>query len=125
MLGLPKILVVEDDLDCSGVYQDALAGQATVLVAHSTEEAEALFQANHDIDGIMMDGEVPGQSTTEELVLKFKVSFRGPFAAATGGLRQEALLRAGCNLNMRKPIPYEKLMSFVQAAAAHRQQRPS
>ena len=125
MQGLPKILVVEDDIDCTCVYQDAMEGQATVLVAHNTEEAEALFQANPDIDGIMMDGDVPGQSTTEELVLKFKLSFSGPFVAATGGLMQERLLRAGCNLNLRKPIPYEKLMSFVQAAAAHRAQRPS
>lgn len=125
MLGLPKILIVEDDLDCSGVYQGAMEGQAVVLIADNSDDAQRLFDENPDLDGVLMDGEVPGNATTEELVLKFKQTFDGPFAAATGGRKQEALLRAGCNLNMGKPISMEQLMSFVRAAVAHRQQRPS
>lgn len=125
MLGLPKILVIEDDLDCSGVYQDAMEGQAVVLIADDTDTANRLFAENPDLDGILMDGEVPGSFTTVDLVIRFKQTFDGPFAAATGGRKQEALLRAGCNLNMPKPITMDKLMSFVRAAAAYRQQRPS
>lgn len=121
---LPKILIVEDDQDCADVYKDCLDGLAIVVLANNSEDADRLFAEHADIDGIMMDGEFPGERSSVELVIKWKRTFTGPFAAMSGNARvQEELLRSGCNLNIRKPPGLDKIKSFVQAAAAHRSQR--
>ncbi len=123
MQGLPKILVVEDERDLAELYQQAIGEKALVLIAFNTDEAVLLHRDNPGLDGIMMDGDLPGEHDSIELVLEWKRSFAGPFAAISGGSKQESLLSAGCNFNLRKPVSVENLMAFVSAVVAYRTQR--
>ncbi len=105
-MSLPKILIVEDDPEIQRAYARELRHRAEVLAATTLEAGERLFREHPDIAGIIMDGNVPGASTTFVLVHEMRKTFKGPIIAASGDEHaNNALLRAGCSAVCSKPSP--------------------
>ena len=94
-----KVLVVEDFFP--DIFTRTLSGKVKLLIAQSIEEATQLFNANPDIDIIIMDACVPGNElNTVPLVQLFRKTFTGPIITASSVNEYNfALLEAGCSHN--------------------------
>ncbi len=94
----PVILVVEDTPDVIRAYERALPGCDRIM-ARSIREAWASFKEHRwALDIVIMDGEVPGAETTEDLVRDMRTEgYTGPIIAASGQPTLNVrLMKAGC-----------------------------
>jgi hypothetical protein len=96
---LKKVLIVEDSRGWQSDYARQLNGRVQILAALTIKEAEELFAANPDINAIVMDACVPGDSpTTPPLVRKIRETFAGPMIAASGAVWfRKQLMECGCD----------------------------
>ena len=95
----PVILIVEDSPDVGRAYERRLQG-CDCIIARSIAEARASFHEHQwAIDVVIMDGEVPGAETTEDLVRQMRgAGYNGPLIAASGQPSLNTKLQhAGCS----------------------------
>ncbi|MDP2668341.1 MAG: response regulator [bacterium] len=99
-----KVLVVEDKERYQYGWADALGEKIEVLHAFTIEEGRRLFDANPDIDAVVMDACVPGNEPNSIPLVKYiRKSFKGPvIAASTEKIFRERLIEAGCNFESEK-----------------------
>ena len=110
-----KVLVVEDEEYLHGKWNRELDGKVVLVSALSIEEAEEKFTTNPDIDAIVMDACVPGDSpTTPPLVRKLRETFTGPMIAISSlGSYRRQLVQAGCNHESTKDSLPQKLIEVL------------
>ncbi len=108
-MGLPKVLLVDDNKDLHTTIEMGLEGEADLLSALTLESARELFTANPDIQIIVMDGclnSAPGAVQTPEtlpLIHEFRRTFRGPMIAASDfDSFREVMVLAGCDRECEK-----------------------
>ena len=101
---IKKVLIVDDDVEQHDRWRNALGGKAVLLNAFSIEEAREKFEANSDIDAIVMDACVPGHSpNTLFLVREFKKTFTRPMIAVSSDPDYLTILvNAGCTHKSKK-----------------------
>ncbi|MBU2595668.1 response regulator [Patescibacteria group bacterium] len=112
---VPKVLVVEDDLEWHRRWEKMLEGRVVILSAFSIKEAEEQFALHPDFSAIVMDVCVPGDDpTTPPLVRKFRETFKGPMIAVSSmrAYRVELLL-AGCDHESEKGSLPQKLREVL------------
>lgn len=103
MSGLPKVLVVEDDPNLQKMFARELRGKATVLAAHTVEEARKMAAENPDVlviavDGCLHRGPAADVPETLSLIVELRRAFSGPMIAIAGlPCHQEKMLGAGCD----------------------------
>ena len=110
-----KVLVVEDEEYKYDRWRREFDNKVVLIFAPSIEEAEEQFTANPDIDAIVMDACVPGDSpTTPPLVRKFRQTFMGPMIAISslGSYRRE-LIQAGCDHESTKDAMPTKVLEVL------------
>lgn len=115
-MGLPKVLIVDDNEELQECWQALLRRTVIVVSAYSLDEASELFQSNPDIALIAMDGCVPGDVlNTIPLVEEFKKTFKGPMVAisANDSFRVR-LLDAGCNYECTKQRVPHTIKSLLE-----------
>lgn len=122
-----RVLVVEDELDVSGVFRDYLLelGHEPVLV-RSAEAALRRLETERP-DAIILDIQLPGLSGIEFLKLR-RVRESGLPIIAVSGVATESqareCLRLGAFDFVGKPVPFQRLgevLAFVEPHALHRQ----
>ena len=101
-----KVLVVEDDPTVIGLLQDIFKDQ-DVFIATSVERARELFREHEGKFGfVVMDGNLERGEKTVDLTREIRSEFDGPIVAFSGQLEdQEALLGAGCDIDLMKGAP--------------------
>jgi CheY-like chemotaxis protein len=127
-----RVLVVDDDEDARAVLRLLLAGYgADVRVAGSCEEALGLL-AGAEVDVLVSDIGMPGQDGWDLIR-----QIRGgavprhaaiPAVALTGLVRLQdrvALLRAGFQAHLSKPVNSAEAVALVRALAGGRTERPA
>jgi DNA-binding response OmpR family regulator len=101
--GLPKVLVVEDDRMLQRMIALQLRDTATVLSAHTLDEARNLFANNPDVRLVVLDGclgsafrvQIPD---TLPLIPEMREIFHGPIIAASSFPSfREMMMGAGCD----------------------------
>ena len=101
--GLPKVLVVEDDRMLQRMIALQLRDVATVLSAHTLDEAREIFLGNPDVRLVVLDGclgsvfqvQIPD---TLSLIPKMRETFHGPIIAASSFPSfREMMMGAGCD----------------------------
>lgn len=110
-----KVLVVEDEEYLHGSWHRELGSQVVLVSALSIKEAEEKFAANPDIDAIVMDACVSGDSpTTPPLVRKLRETFTGPMIAISSleSYRWQ-LVQAGCDHESTKDSLPQKLLEVL------------
>lgn len=112
----PKVLVVEDNRMLQKVIAMRLEGKATVLAAHTVEEARRLFAANPDIRVIALDGYLSSAldgrrpPDTLPLIPEFHRTFQGKMIAmASSPDHRREMTEAGCDFQIceKKLLPLE------------------
>ncbi len=112
---LKKVLIVEDSYRYQLDYESALDGKVVLVAAFSITEAEEKFATNPDIDAIVFDACVPGETpTTPPLVRKFRETFTGPMIATSSDpFFQQELVAAGCDYESIKDGLPSKLLEIL------------
>jgi CheY-like chemotaxis protein/nitrogen-specific signal transduction histidine kinase len=126
------VLVVDDDEDARGMMQMLLRGAgATVEAAGSCDEAlAALAQAQPPVDVLVSDIGMPGQDGYDLIRRLREGTVPGaatiPAVAITGLARPQdrvALLRAGFQAHLCKPVDPEEAIALVGALGGTRAER--
>ena len=96
---LKKILAVEDLQHKQDEWRSALNGRVDFLSALTIKEAIELFDNNPDVDVVVMDACVPGDTpTTQGLIRKIRETFKGPMIACSSDSSYRRLLMScGCD----------------------------
>ncbi len=110
-----KVLFVEDSKSQQDYWRRKLPGKVVFIGALSIREAEELFADNFDIEAIVMDACVPGDSVnTLQLVRKFRDTFTGPMIATSSvPWYRDALVQAGCDHESEKDSLPQKLLEVL------------
>ena len=110
-----KVLIVEDSQLMQHRWHRDLGGKFVLIGALSIEEAEEKFIANPDIDAIVMDACVQGDSiNTLPLVRKFRRTFAGPMIAISSSSEyRDMLVSAGCNYESSKDALPRRLLAIL------------
>lgn len=108
-----KVLIVDDDPAASLIYTRILEKQGySLLFALNGIEAVEVFNANPDVDLILMDIAMPrmdGLSATREIrKLSSKVVIIAQTANYIWGGKENSLI-AGCNDYLMKPVDFDEL----------------
>lgn len=111
---MPKILVVDDDVKIQAILKKLFSGRNNTILfsALSIEEARLIFNQNPDIDLIVMDACVPGDTpNTIPLVQELREKYNGLIVASSSvDFYRKVLLKAGCN----KEVPKSHLVNFLK-----------
>ncbi len=101
---MKKVLVVEDNRFYSDMIFSNFGSKVLVMKAFTIKEAENIFQENPDIDVILMDACVPGDTpNTMGLVSKIRETFKGPIITiSSDSSYSKKLIEAGCNYESNK-----------------------
>ncbi|MES2746334.1 MAG: response regulator [Bdellovibrionota bacterium] len=122
MVTKKTVLIVDDERDLLEVLRSDVAEMGyQTLTAENGQEALAMV-AQHPIDIILSDINMPKLTGIEFLALLRKKGFQHPFIVLSGyGTREEAiqLLRLGAFDFLAKPTSFEKLKERIGAAAQH------
>ncbi len=112
---MKKILVVDDEDFFHEIIRKKLKDKVTILSAFTIEQAEEVFSANPDLDIIVMDACVPGDSpTTPPLVRRMREIFSGPIIATSSlGRYRRKLVEAGCDHESIKYTLPEKISGIL------------
>ncbi len=110
-----KVLIVEDEECKYDRWRREFDNKVELIFAPSIEEAEEQFTASPDIDAIVMDACVPGDSpTTPPLVRKFRETFTGPIIAISSLPEYRAkLVSAGCDHESTKDAMPMKVLEVL------------
>lgn len=118
-----KILVVDDNQDVLRYLSRILSDTGvSVILAHSGEEAVKMVHDNNDIDMILLDmqmAEMNGLEATQEIR---KIRGQIPIIAQTAFIfeqEQEAIMEAGCDACLIKPIRKDQLLSLITTFFGH------
>ncbi|MEI6436832.1 MAG: response regulator, partial [Bacteroidota bacterium] len=112
-----KILVVDDDPDSQYLLKTGLKPLGKeILLASTGIEAQETFNANPDIDLILMDLRIPGidglELTRQIRQTNNKVIILAQTAYAMAGDKARAI-EAGCNDYISKPIIKDELIRLI------------
>ncbi len=113
-----KVLIVEDD-DVSALYLETLLRDLkfTTIRAIDGLEATRVFKENRDVEMIIMDINLPGQSGLKATAQIRKIDPNVIIIAQTAYTdkhNMESALSVGCNEFMTKPIIKEDLADMLQ-----------
>jgi len=111
---MKKILVVEDNDSWQSSWKRDLQ-EFQLLVADSIKEAKELFSQNSDIDLIVMDACVPGDSpNTMDLVREIRKVYQGPILANSSIFEyRKTLMSAGCDKECHKFDVVKKVLEIL------------
>lgn len=112
---LKKVLLVEDDSVWLEFIGRGLGDKVVLLLASTIEKAEKMFNEHPDINLIIMDACVPGDTpTTQPLIRKIRETFSGPMLAISSiGPYRKQLLAAGCDYECEKPGASKKALEIL------------
>jgi CheY-like chemotaxis protein len=119
MSHLPKLLIVDDEVELLEMYRDFLESEGfEVLTASTGEEALKIFQQNTDVKVIISDSHM-GQMNGEEFfnALKKSQNKLPPFLLATGDLNrsEEELKSIGMSGLVLKPFDLDELVMKIKS----------
>lgn len=112
---MKKVLIVEDDFGLQASWKRDLESSVILFAADSINAAEKLFTENQDIDLVVMDACVPGDSpTTIPLIHKIRETYKGPMIATSSiSAYRKMLMEAGCNIECIKQDVVKKVLEVL------------
>lgn len=124
---MAKILIVEDDIDLCGTYQDALeaAGHTVRVISTGTEAVDCLIYRRFVPEVVILDLQLPGNSGIMILgiIRGMPRLHRTKVIIASGhtDAGQWAVTQWGADLFLEKPVPLDLLKrsidEFISRAA--------
>jgi len=110
---LPKVLIVEDNLEMQDVINICLRKIAQVLIVETPEDAMNLIMSDPDLKLIAVDGSLIAEGDGVHVV-KFakEKGFSGPIVAMSGDLNDE-LMKAGATHKVNKSNAVDLLKKLI------------
>jgi PAS domain S-box-containing protein len=120
--GLPRLLLVEDDLDTQTMMQTLLHNTFDLQVAPSGDAVREIIALDSKIEGVLMDISLKGEQDGFQITrfLRSQARFRStPIIAVTAHAsvdHQRMALEAGCDTVLTKPVKRLQIMSALNEA---------
>lgn len=116
---IPKILLVDDDLDLLDLYEDALKSKEFIILrANSGENALEIYKKNENVQIVISDSKMAGM-TGMELLLNLNPSKnmgRPLFYLATGSndFSEDEVIKVGGKGLLLKPFDLEEISEKIK-----------
>ena len=117
--GLPRLLLVEDDLDTQAMMVTMLHNAFDLRVAATGAAVRKIIAEDSAIEGILMDISLKGEEDGFQITrfLRSQARFRTtPIIAVTAHAsveHQRMALEAGCDSVLTKPVKRSQIMSAL------------
>lgn len=108
----PTVLVVEDETSLARLYEDYLEDRYDVRVATSGEEALDRWDA--DVDVVLLDRRMPGESGDDVLRTLREQGFEGPAAMVTAVEPGPDIVNLPCDDYIVKPVSRGAVSGVVE-----------